>query len=114
MKSFFKFMVVAGVGFSAMGIMLKPLGGRVKNAEQPQEQSVLTTPTSEQGVRDFFDGLAAIHETLQRGAPAQVALAITPNLASLLEQFCSADPRYKRVMADVWIQDYQAIKANGR
>jgi len=77
-------------------------------------QGVPTTPVTEQGVREFFAGLVAVHETLVYSAPAQVALAITPSLAVLLEQFCGADPRYKRVMADVWINDYKAIKANGR
>ncbi|MYM92639.1 hypothetical protein [Duganella vulcania] len=77
-------------------------------------QGIPTTPATEQGVRAFFDGLAAIHDTLTYSAPAQVALAITPSLASLLEQFCGTDPRYARVMAMVWINDYRTIKANGR
>lgn len=77
-------------------------------------QSIPTTPVTEQSVREFFAGLVAIHATLVYSAPAQVALAITPSLAGLLEQFCSADPRYKRVMADVWINDYSTIKANSR
>jgi len=77
-------------------------------------QGVPTTPVTEQGVREFVAGLVAIHQTLAHSAPAQVALAITPGLAGLLEQFCGADPRYKRIMADVWINDYKAIKANGR
>ena len=77
-------------------------------------QSIPTTPVSEQGVREFYKGLVAIHEALVRGAPAQVALSITPSLASLLEQFYGSDARFKRVMADVWINDYQAIKTAGR
>ncbi|MBW3512014.1 hypothetical protein [Janthinobacterium sp. NKUCC06_STL] len=77
-------------------------------------QGILSTPVTEQGVREFFAGLVAINDTLIYSAPAQVALAITPSLAGLLEQFCGTDPRYKRVMADVWIIDYQAIKANFR
>jgi hypothetical protein len=84
-------------------------------ANFPQAAQIIpTTPVTEQGVREFFKGLVAIHETLTYSAPAQVALAITPSLASLLEQFCGADPKYKRVMADVWINDYTAIKNNGR
>ncbi|MGP3505497.1 hypothetical protein [Paracidovorax citrulli] len=77
-------------------------------------QGIPTTPVTEQGVREFFAGLVAIHDTLLYSGPARAALAITPSLAGLLEQFCGADPRFKRVMADVWINDYKAIKANGR
>lgn len=77
-------------------------------------QGIQHTPVTEQGVRAFFTGLVAIHETMTYSAPAQVALAITPALASLLERFCSDDPRYSAVMAEVWVNDYQAIKAAGR
>lgn len=77
-------------------------------------QNVPTTPVTEQGVREFFAGLVAIHDTLVYSAPAQVAVAITPSLAGLLEQFCGAYPRYKRVMADIWINDYKTINAGGR
>lgn len=77
-------------------------------------QGIPTTRVTEQGVWEFFAGLVAIHDMLIYSAPAQVALAITPSLAALLEQFCCADHRYKRVMADVWINDYKAFKDNGR
>lgn len=77
-------------------------------------QRIPTTPVTEQGVLEFFNGLVAIHETLTHSAPAQVAVAITPSLAGLLHQFCGADPRYNRVMADVWINDLKSIKASGR
>lgn len=80
----------------------------------PTSQNVPTTPVTEQGVRDFFNGLVALQATLMYSAPAQVAVAITPSLAGLLKQFCCADPRYGRVMADVWVNDYKAIKANGQ
>lgn len=81
---------------------------------QPVSQNIPTTPVTEHGVRDFFNGLAALQDTLTYSAPAQAAIAITPSLAGLLEQFCGTDPRYKRVMADVWINDYKSIKANGQ
>lgn len=86
---------------------------QINKGPQPA-QNIPVTPVTELGVRTFFTGLAAIHDTLTYSAPAQVGVAITPSLAGLLEQFCSADPRYKRVMADVWTNDYKSIKANGR
>lgn len=68
------------------------------------------TPVSEAGVKALFDGLCAISETLIYSAPAGVAIAVTPSLRDLLEQFCRFDPRYPRVMANVWVQEYQSMK----
>ena len=49
---------------------------------------------------------------MERGAPGQAAVAITPSLLGLLEQFCSKDERYSRVIANVFIVDYAVIKRN--
>lgn len=75
-----------------------------------------TTPVSEEGVRAFFNGLAALEQTLTHGAPGRVAVAITPSLAGLIEQFCRTDPRYGRVMANTWVrvEDYRDIKEQSR
>lgn len=63
-----------------------------------------TTPVAEQSVRAFFEGLAALAPTLARGQPGAAALAISPSLRDLIAQFCGADPRYGRVMANTWIR----------
>ncbi len=74
------------------------------------------TPVTEEGVRAFFNGLAALEQTLTYGRPGQVAVAITPSLAALIEQFCRADPRYGRVMANTWVkvEDYRDIRQDSR
>lgn len=71
-----------------------------------------TTPVTEEGVRAFFEGLAALQKTMERGAPGRAAVAVTPGLVSLLERFCSRDGRYLHVMANVFTVDYAVIKRN--
>lgn len=70
----------------------------------------LLTPATEMGAKAFFEGLCAIRETLTFSAAAGAAVAITPSLRDLVATFCSGDPRYQVVMANVWVQDYQAMK----
>ncbi|TPG89837.1 hypothetical protein EAH72_31150 [Pseudomonas caspiana] len=59
------------------------------------------TPTSVEGVRSFFEGLCAIVETIERGAPASAAIAVTPSILELLKHYCGEDPRYPRVAANL-------------
>lgn len=75
-----------------------------------------TTPVTEQGVRAFFEGLAALEKTLTYGRLAEVAVAITPSLAQLIEQFCRSDPRYGRVMGNIYvkIESYTDIRSTTR
>ena len=86
-----------------------------KQVEQALEMGTSnpdTTPASEQGIRQFFEGLAALEATLKYSAPGRAAISITPSLAGLIKQFCGSDPRYGRVMANIWIrvEDYDAMK----
>jgi hypothetical protein len=70
------------------------------------------TPVTEEGIRAFFNGLAALEKTLTYSYPGRVAVAITPSLAGLIAQFCRSDPRYGRVMANTWVKvdEYFNIK----
>jgi len=81
-------------------------------ASQTADDAELTTPVSEKGISQFFEGLAALESTLKYSAPGQAAVSITPSLAGLIKQFCGRDPRYGRVMANIWIrvEDYHAKK----
>lgn len=76
------------------------------------DRAAPTTPVTEDAVRALFEGLALMHPTMERGAPGKAAVAVTPGLAGLLEQFCSKDSRYMRVMANVFILEYADIKRN--
>lgn len=76
-------------------------------------QASALTPTSEAGVMAFFEGLCAIAETLERGAPAQVSLGITPSFYELIKAFCGADSRFPRVMANVWVEDRAQVRRHG-
>lgn len=82
----------------------------IPRAELPGGDQGPTTPVRESDVRDFFDGLAALGRTIELGAPASVAVSISPSLAALVRQFCGRDPRYGRVMRNVWVRDYLEIK----
>lgn len=68
------------------------------------------TPATESGIKSFFEGLSAISETLVYSAPARAAISVTPAIRDLLVHFCCHDPRFERIMANVWVQDYQSIK----
>lgn len=96
---------------TAMSNSLTPASEQPSGAGM-EKMSTPTTPVTEEGVRAFFNGLAALHRTMERGAPGQAAVAITPSLLGLLEQFCSKDERYSRVIANVFIVDYAVIKRN--
>lgn len=74
------------------------------------ESPLALTPVSEQGIRALFEGLAAVHDTLVFSAPAKAAIAITPSLFSLLVQYCGADPRFDRVMANTWPMGYRTMQ----
>ncbi|MGF6282298.1 hypothetical protein ABH908_000218 [Pseudomonas frederiksbergensis] len=65
--------------------------------------SIPLTPTSEQGVKAFFEGLCAIVETIEQGAPAEAGIAVTPSMRDLLEHFCHSDARYLRVVANLYV-----------
>jgi|JI10StandDraft_1071094.scaffolds.fasta_scaffold117428_3 hypothetical protein len=75
-------------------------------------QASTLTQTSEAGVMAFFDGLCAIAETLERGAPAQVSMGITPSLYELIKAFCGADSRFPRVMSNVWVVDRAQLRGH--
>lgn len=71
------------------------------------------TPTSVEGVQSFFEGLCAIVETIERGAPASAAIAVTPSVLELLKHFCGEDPRYPRVAANLNIVNRTDIINHG-
>ncbi len=73
-------------------------------------QACTLTPASEAGILAFFEGLCAIAETLERGAPAQAALGITPSLYDLVKAVCGSDSRFPRVMANVWVVDRAQLR----
>jgi len=75
-------------------------------------QAPTLTPTSEAGVIAFFDGLCAIAETLECGAPTQAALGITPSLYDLVKVVCGSDSRFPRVMANVWVVDRAQLRGH--
>lgn len=77
-----------------------------------EPQGSALTPTTEAGVMAFFEGLCAIAETLERGAPAQVSLGITPSLYELIKAFCGADSRFPRVMSNVWVVDRAQLRGH--
>lgn len=65
--------------------------------------SIPLTPTSEQGIKVFFEGLCAIVQTIELGAPAEAGVAISPSMLELLKHFCESDPRFGRVVANVYV-----------
>lgn len=65
----------------------------------------MSTPATREGIVALFEGLCGIRNTLCLGAPAQAAIALTPSLVYLLEQHCGNDPRFKAVIAEVWVVD---------
>lgn len=65
--------------------------------------SIPLTPTSEHGIKAFFEGLCAIVETIEQGAPAEAGIAVSPSMRDLLEHFCRSDPRYMRVVANLYV-----------
>lgn len=68
------------------------------------------TPTSEQGIRSLFEGLCAIVETIELGAPAEAGIAVTPSVRQLLQHFCQTDPRYARVVANLYVLPRTVMK----
>ncbi|MDF9778872.1 hypothetical protein [Pseudomonas baetica] len=65
--------------------------------------SIPLTPTSEKGIKAFFEGLCAIVETIEQGAPAEAGIAISPSMLELLKHFCESDPRFGRVVANLYV-----------
>lgn len=65
--------------------------------------SIPLTPTSEHGIKAFFEGLCAIVDTIELGAPAEAGVAISPSMLELLKHFCESDSRYGRVVANLYV-----------
>lgn len=61
------------------------------------------TPTSVRGIKAFFEGLCSIVETIEQGAPAEAGIAITPSMLEMLAHCCNSDPRYGRVVANLFV-----------
>lgn len=68
------------------------------------------TPTSEQGIWALFEGLCAMVETLELGAPAEAGIAISPSIYQLLNHFCHTDARYARVVANLYVLPRTVMK----
>lgn len=77
-----------------------------------ESNQIPLTPTSVEGVRSLFEGFCAIAETIERGAPASAAIAVTPSVMELLKHFCGDDPRFGRVAANLWVVSRENIKAH--
>lgn len=81
----------------------------MNSLQSSSPQATPLTPTSEDGVRTFFEGLCAITETIERGAPARVAISITPSLHGLVKGFCGTDKRFSRVMSNIWLVEREQM-----
>lgn len=68
------------------------------------------TSTSEQGIRSLFEGLCAFVETIELGAPAEAGIAVTPSVQQLLHHFCQTDPRYARMVANLYVLPRAVMK----
>lgn len=80
------------------------------NLRQADTNYIPLTPTSASGVKALFEGFCAIVETIELGAPASAAIAVTPSVMDLLRHFCGDDPRYGRVAANLYVVSRKDIK----
>lgn len=71
------------------------------------------TPSELGALRAFYDGLCAIGAILERGAPGQAGIAISPILYVLLRDTFGQDVLFTRLMANLWVQEVSTMKRGG-
>lgn len=80
-----------------------------KNSPNATNNSLLT-PASEKGIKDFFEGLCSIKETLLFSAHAGAAIAVTPSIMELLINYCGSDPRFNEIASNLKLIEYSEMK----
>ena len=68
------------------------------------------TPVNERAVRTFYQSLVGLLPTITYSAFAQSGISITPSMKELLIQYCSQEPQFDEVIANIYTVAYSDMK----